>query len=124
MRQARASDLHPELRAEPHVSLDHLAHVLNPVTQHEGPFDTHAERETCIPIRVDATGLEHLGVDHPATTPLDPASAPTRAAVLVRAAADEAPEVQLGAGLGEREVGGPKSRLKVLPEERLNEVVE
>src|SRR5664279_570294 len=124
MRQAPASDLHPELRAEPHVSLEYLSHVLDPVAQHQRSLDPHAERKTGVPVRVDAARCEHLTVDHPAATPLDPAGATTRAAVLIGATADEAPEVQLGAGFGEREVGRPKARLEALPEELLDEVVE
>src|SRR5882724_4065427 len=103
-----ASDLHPELAAEPHVTLDHVPHVLDPVAEHQRPLQTHAEGETGVPIGVDAVGLQNPRVHHAAAAPLDPAltaTGPARAVRVAdgRAAADEALQVDLGRRLGEGE---------------------
>src|SRR5680860_172886 len=112
---------------EADVALEHVAHVLDAVAEHQGSVDAHAEREAGVAVVVDAAGREHPRVHHTAAAPLDPALALARAAVLDRrrlAAADEAPEVDLGAGLGEREVRRPEARGDAGPEDRLGEVVQ
>src|SRR3954467_10287013 len=93
-----ASDLHPELAAEPHITLDHVPHVLDAVAEHQRPLQAHPERETGVPVGVDTAGPQDARVDHTAATPLDPALAATGAAGTVRvadglAAADEALQV-------------------------------
>src|SRR3954451_23626081 len=93
-----ASDLHPELAAEPHITLDHVPHVLDAVAKHQRPLQAHPERETGVPLGVDAAGLQHPRVHHPAAAPLDPALAATGAARPVRVAdgltaADEALQI-------------------------------
>ena len=35
----------PNVAGEPHVALDHVAHVADPVAEHQRPLDAHAERE-------------------------------------------------------------------------------
>src|SRR5690606_11822852 len=47
------SDHHPELLREAHVALDHVAHVLDAVAEHERALDAHAERERRVLVRVD-----------------------------------------------------------------------
>src|SRR5690606_27709668 len=83
------------------------------------------EGEAGVDLRVDATGDEDPGVDHSAAAPLDPALAPAGAALLgVLPQADEAEQVDLGAGLGEGEVRGPEARGGALTEQARGEVVE
>src|SRR6476661_9096186 len=101
MTLARASDLHPELRAEPHVSLNDVPHVAHPVAEHERALDAQAEREAGVPVGVDPARGQHPAVDHAAAAHLDPARAAAGAARGVLALADPAAAVDLGAGLGE-----------------------
>src|SRR4029450_8344150 len=88
-----ASDLHAVVQAEPDVALDHVVHVLDPVAEHHGPLEAHAEGEPAVAVGVDAAGAQHVRVDHAAAAPLDPAGALAGAAVRVLAAADEAQQV-------------------------------
>src|SRR5262245_38076712 len=44
--------LHAECPAEPDVALDHLAHVAQPVAEHESALDTHTEGEARVDLRV------------------------------------------------------------------------
>src|SRR5207253_1771481 len=74
-RREPASDLHPELRVEAHVTLDHVAHVADPRAEHQGPVDAHAEGEPGVALGVDPARGEDVAVDHPAAAPLDPAGA-------------------------------------------------
>ena len=85
----------PKAAAEPHVALDHVAHVGDAVAELQGALDAHAEREAGVDVGVDAAGAQHVRVDHAAAAPLDPA----RAALLLRE-----PHVHLGGRLGEGEV--------------------
>src|SRR4051794_32893148 len=87
-------DLHAEGAAEPHVALDHLAHVGQAVAELQSALQAHAEREARVHLDVDAAGPQDVRVDHAAATPLDPA----RAALLLRE-----PHVHLGGRLGEGE---------------------
>src|SRR6185503_13150666 len=108
MTWVRASDVAPERDGEPHVALHHVAHVLDPVPEHQRALDPHPEREAGVAVRVDAAGDQHPGVDDAATAPLDPALTGAGAARPVGVAdrlavADEALEVELGARLGEGE---------------------
>ena len=97
------------------------------MAEHQGAVDAHAEGEAGVALVVDAARGEHARVDHAAATPLDPALALAGAAVLhgrALAAADEAAQVDLGAGLGEREVRRPEAGVHALAEHRRGEVVE
>src|SRR5215218_9021799 len=111
----RMSDHHSELLGEADVSLDHFAHVLHVVAEHETPLDAHAEREPGVHLGVDAGRLEHVGVHHAAAAPFDPARAALESGV---------PEVELSARLGEREEARPQADLRLVAEDRLHEVVE
>src|SRR6476620_799404 len=124
MTLARASDLHPELRAEPHVSLNDVVHVAHPVAQHERALDAQAEGEAGVAVGVDAARGEHAAVDHAAAAHLDPARATAGAAVRVLAVADPAAAVDLGARLGEREVRRAQPGDGALAEQRRDEGVE
>ena len=68
----------PNGRGEPHVALDHVAHVLDAVAEHQRALDAHAEREPAVALGVDAAGDQHPRVDHAAAAPLDPALATSR----------------------------------------------
>ena len=90
-------------------------HVGNAVAQHQRALDTHAEREARIDLGINTVRAQHVRVDHAAAAPLDPA----RAALLLGE-----PQVHLGAGLGEREVRGTQTSLRLGAEHGLGEVVE
>src|SRR5690606_13866135 len=64
--------LHAERSGEPHVALAHLPHVAEPIAEHQGAFDAHAEGESGVHLRVEAAGPQDVGVDHPAAAPLHP----------------------------------------------------
>src|SRR4051794_14146343 len=100
----RASGLRSEGAREPHVTLDHVAHVLDAMAEHQGPLDPHPEGEAGVALGVDPAGDQDPRVDHPAAPPLDPALRPARPARALgvtdrRAEADEAPDVDLGGRL-------------------------
>src|SRR3954462_14048066 len=69
----RTSGLHAEREGEPLVALIEVADVGDAVPEHQRPLEPHPEREPAVPLRIDATGDEHRGVDHAAAAPLDPA---------------------------------------------------
>ena len=70
------------------------------LAQHEGALQPHAEGEARVDLGVDAAGGEHVGIDHAAAAPLDPAGP----ALLLGE-----PQVHLGTGLGEGEEGGTQA---------------
>src|SRR5690554_4494392 len=86
------SDHSLELQREARVALDDVVHVGDAVAQHQGALEAHAEREARVLLGVHPARAQHVGVDHAATTPLDPAGT----ALLLRE-----PQVHLGARLGE-----------------------
>ena len=74
MTLARASDLHPELRAEAHVSLDDVVHVADPVAQHERRARCPGRtRSRCSGRGRCRTRCSTRAVDHAAAAHLDPA---------------------------------------------------
>src|ERR1700689_2131236 len=76
----RISDLHPEGPAEPDVAVVGVADLVDAVGEHQRALDAEPERETAVPVGVDAAGDEHPGVDHAAAGDLDPALAAADAA--------------------------------------------
>src|SRR5919201_2197946 len=60
----RTSHLHTERAGEPHVALDHVAHVAGTVAELQRPLDAHAEREPGVLVGVDAGRDQHSRVDH------------------------------------------------------------
>ncbi len=114
-RYPHAQLTHPERPGEPGVALDHVVHVADPVAEHQGALDAHAEREAGVDLRVDAAGAQHPRVDHAAAAPLDPARA---VAVLGE------PHVELGRRLGEREVVRPPAGPRLGAEHGPGEVVQ
>src|SRR4051812_40117000 len=116
-----------ERRGESHVALEEGAQVARTAAEHERPVDAHAEGETPVALGVDPTSGEHPRVDHAAAAPFDPALAATGTAVLDGprlTPADEADHVDLGRGLGEREVRRSEPCRDPLAEHLLGEVVE
>ena len=79
-----------------------MMHVINFVFEHGDTFDAHAEGEARIFLRIDAVGLQYVGVDHAAAQNLQPARALADRTAL--AAAEVARDVDLGRGFGEGEV--------------------
>ena len=77
-------------------------HVVDVVAQQQGTFHAHAEGEAGVDLRIEASGLQHIRVDHTAAAPFEPACA----ALLVRE-----PQVEFGARLGEREVARTQTGL-------------
>ena len=96
------------------------------VLQHRDPLDPHAEGEPLHLLRVvglAADEAEHVRVDHPGAEDLDPAAALAQRVALAAgehaaAVAAEAGDVDLHAGLGEREEVGLQPRLALGPEDR------
>src|SRR3954453_22307672 len=107
--------LDPERSGETDVALDDVAHVAHAGAELQRTLDAHAEREPGELLRIHAAGGQHPGVDHAAATPLDPARS---VAVLGK------PDVELGRGLGEGEIGRPPPGDGVGPEQRAGQVVE
>src|SRR6516165_4354075 len=66
-------DLRAESPAEPHVTVHGVPDVGHTVREHQRPLDAEPERETAVPVGVDAAGHEHARVDHAAAGDLDPA---------------------------------------------------
>ena len=71
---------------------------------------------------VDAHVLEDLGMDHAAAHDFQPPRLAAYAAA--RAAADDALDVHLGGGFGERKIGWPEADVQFLVEEGAQEVAE
>src|SRR5262249_56138282 len=103
----RASVLHPQCAAEPHVALQRISDIGHPVPDHERALDAEPEREAAVAVRVDPAGDEHLGVDHPGAGQLDPALRPAHPARVAApgggAAAGVALHGHVDAGPDERE---------------------
>src|SRR5688572_29116864 len=58
--------------------------IIDAITQHRQTLHTHAERKTCVDIRIHTTGAEHIGMHHPATHHFQPAGLFTYPATLAR----------------------------------------
>src|SRR6266702_6810120 len=118
----RGPDL--ELLEEAQVVLEEEAQVVDAVAEHRHPLDAEAEREAG-----DFGGhpavVEHLRVDHARPEDLQPAGLLARPAALAvfpaRPAAERARDVDLRAGLDEREVARPEARLRAGAEEGARE---
>src|SRR5699024_1917460 len=112
--ETRISSLHSETGREAHIAFDHVVHIVDSLAQHQGALDAHAEREALVDLGVDAGGAQHIGVDHAAAAPFDPAGA----ADLVGEH-----EVHLRARFGEREEARAQAGLRLGPEHLTGEAV-
>src|SRR5580704_17675431 len=125
----RISDLHPERPAEPHVALDRVPDLGQPVPDHQAPFDAEPEREAAVAVRVDAARHEYPGVHHAAARDLDPALRPAYPARIAAgldrgATADVALHRHVAGRLGEGEVVGPEPRAQPHAEHRVHECLD
>ena len=124
--QPGVRDPHRELLQHPHVVVEEAPQVGDAVPQHRDPLDPDAEGEALDPLGVVAVlgdEAEHVGVDHAGAEDLDPALALAEVAALAAgqragAAALEAGDVDLDAGLGEGEEVRPQAHLAVGAEDR------
>ena len=103
-----------EFAEEADIVLEVEAEVLDLPFEHGDALYTHSEGETGVLLGVDAAGFQDVGIHHAGTHDLQPAGALADIAAL--AAADVAADVNLGARLGEGEVGGTHTDLGVRPE--------
>ena len=85
-----------ELAEEAHVVFEIEPQVAHAVFEHGDTFDAHAEGEARIFLRIDAVGLQYVGVDHAAAQNLQPTRALADRTAL--AAAEVARDVDLGRG--------------------------
>ena len=92
-----------ELLEELQVVLEHQTDVVDAVLQHGDTLDADAKGKAGVLIRVDVAVLQNLAVDDAAAQNFDPAGVLAQRAAL--AVALEAADIDLDAGLGEREVG-------------------
>src|SRR5581483_7095538 len=93
-----------ELFQEPDVVLVKKSDIVDIILEHRDPFHTHAESETCPLLRVHLAVLQNVRMDHPAAHDLHPTRLLADAASL--ALAEDAGDVDLGAGLGEGKEAG------------------
>src|SRR5690606_29265899 len=101
-----------ELAQEAEGVVEEAAQVVDAVAQHRAALHAHAEGETGVALRIDADVGQHLRMHHAAAQHLEPA----------RAAVGLGPgDVDLGRGLGEREIAGAEAHLEVALEERAHE---
>src|SRR6266446_1098316 len=100
-----------ELFEEPDVVFEEQSNVVDVIHQSGHPIYAKSESETRELFGIDANLLEHIRVNHPASTELDPARALANAAPVP--AAHVATEIHFGGGLGEREIRWPKARPQV-----------
>src|SRR5690625_7918558 len=57
-------NLHPKLLGETNISLNDVVHISHAVSEHQGAFQAHAERDACIsgfitPVGAHTTGMYH-----------------------------------------------------------------
>ena len=113
-----------ELREEPRVVFEHQADVGDAVAEHRDALDADAEGEAGVRSGSMPQCLEDDGVDHPAAENLDPAGVLADAAARARAVgllAEDAADVDLGAGLDEGEVARAKAHRRAGAVEALGE---
>ena len=111
-----------ELLEELQVVLEHQADVVDAIFQHGDALDADAKGEAGVLIRVDVAVLQNLAVDDAAAQNFDPAGVLAQGAAL--AVALEAADIDLDAGLGEREVGRAQAGAGVGTEQLLHEGVQ
>src|SRR3990172_4779731 len=109
-----------ELGQEAQVVGVEEADVLDAVAEHGDALDPHAKGKTGVALRIVTDGLQYLRVDHAGAEDLDPAGAGAGAAAL--AAAEEAVDAELHAGVDEREVVAAERRPALRPEDAPGEV--
>jgi hypothetical protein len=133
-KEAQANCSLGELFQEAHVSGVEVAYVGDAVLDHGDALDSHAEGKAG-----DALGVvgvvggvgfaalfgdcrEDCGIDHAAAEEFDPATVFALAAAL--ASAEDAGDLHVGAGLGEREERWEEAGFDIRTEERFHGVVE
>src|ERR671925_1271130 len=104
-----------ELPRHSQVAAPELADVGNAVPQLGDPLQAPSEGEPRDLLRVVADELEHVRVDHPRASDLDPAFVVANAAALL--VANEAGDVGFDGRLREREEARANARLPVLAEQ-------
>src|SRR5690625_6219008 len=68
-------NLHPKLLGETNISLNDVVHISHAVSEHQGAFQAHAEREARKAGFINPAGAPNIGEDHAAADPLNPAGA-------------------------------------------------
>ena len=105
---------------ESHIVLAEHAQILDHVLEVGDALNSHTKGVAGVHFAVDATQVEHVGVDHAAAQNLDPACVLAEATAL--AATQHARNIHLGAGLGEREIAWAKAYLCVGAKELLGKI--
>src|SRR5690554_6788687 len=104
------------------VIIEKHADIIDAELEHGDALHAHAEGEAAVFLRVDAHRLEDVGIDHAAAEDLKPAG--LAADATARAFAEDAPDIDLGAGLGEGEIARAKAQRGARAEDALGEVPE
>src|SRR5262245_13201990 len=103
-----------KLFKKPHVILVQKPYVIDAVHECSHPIDAKPEGETRELFRIDIDCLEHIRMDHSASTEFDPTR--SLADSTTCSSANVATEVDLGARLHKREIGWPEPGSKIGPE--------
>ena len=111
-----------ELLQEPFVVLEDQPQVADLEVAHGEAFQTHAEGEAGILVRINAAVAQHLGVHHAGAQHFDPALALAGGAA--RAVALVALDIHFAARLGERKMMRAEARDRVLAVELAHDLVE
>src|SRR5579864_8654465 len=109
----------PDGFQESHVVAEEVADVRDAVLEHRDALGTHAEGEAAHPGRIVPARPQHPGMDHAGAQDLEPAALLAQHAA--GAAAEDAADVHLDAGLGEREVALAEAQLPARSEHLLGE---
>src|SRR3954447_13574647 len=110
------------LGEEADVVVEERLDRLDALAQHQHALEAEAEREPGVLLGVDADLQEHVRVDHPAATELDPTR--LRADATARTVTEDAGDRELGRRLGEREERREQAGLQRLAEVRADESLE
>ena len=111
-----------ELLQEAQIVLGHQADVVDAVLEHGNTLDADAESKAGIDLGVDVAVAQNLLMHHAGTQDLNPAGVLAQRAAL--AAAGKTGDVNLNAGLGEREIARAQTGPDAFTEQFLNELVE
>src|SRR5579863_8512425 len=111
-----------ELAQKGEMVLIEASDVRDAVLEHGDPFDSQAEGESRVRFRIDPAVLEHPGMHHAAAEDLDPPG--PLAHGTAPGAADEAGDVDLGAGLRERKEARSEPDLGPVAPHRFGEQIE
>src|SRR6266567_8598822 len=109
-----------KLLQKPHIPLKEILNIIHSILQQRQPVHAHPEGESGNFLRVVPVvlhELKHIRINHPASEHLNPSRLLAWTArsilrpALPTATTDEAGDIQLRAGLGEREERRPEMRL-------------